>query len=112
METKKLMIASIVAGSISILFPSCEPETPVPGDPSLIDSIWQDPNDTTGTGGGGGTNDDSTFYGGGTDTTGYGGGGTDTTGYGGGGGWGDTTGYGGGGWGDTTGWGDSTNFGG
>lgn len=103
MKTRNLLIATIVAGGISLIFPSCQPETPTPSDPALMDSIWSDPNDTTDNGGS--TNDstlwnnDSTYYDGGTDSTG---GWTDP---------GDSTWYGGGGT-DTTGWGDSTNFGG
>ena len=109
METKKLLFFSVIAGSMAVIFPSCEPESPVPADPSYMDSIWSDPNDTTDTGGSGDSTytypGDSTVFGGGTDTTGTGGGGWGDP--------GDSTVFGGGGGGtDTTFWGDSTVFGG
>lgn len=106
METKKLILASLIGGIASLMLVSCEPEIAGPADFCSNDSLWYDPYDTTNTGG---VPNDSTFFN--PDDSTNCGGGTDTTNYGG--GWGtpgDSSWYGGGT--DTTYWGDSTNFGG
>lgn len=95
MKNKKLLIVAFIAGAISLLSTSCQPEDPEL-EPSQEDTIWTDNsgNDSTNTGGGnnGGNN--------GNDSTGTGGnnGNTDSTNTGGG-----NTGGGN----DSTNWGDS-----